>query len=83
MSEVTITIPDHALSALHLTADEAADELRMLAAVKLFELKRLSSGAAARVAGVPRTLFLERLGQYGVVSFDLSEEELREETRLA
>jgi predicted HTH domain antitoxin len=83
MSEVTITIPDQALSALHLTADEAADELRMLAAVKLFELKRLSSGAAARLAGIPRTVFLQRLGEYGVATFDLSEEDLCEETRLA
>ena len=54
----------------------------MLAAVKLFEMKRLSSGAAAALAGVPRTLFLQRLGDYGVPTFDMSEDEFQRETRL-
>ncbi len=54
----------------------------MLAAAKLFELKRLSSGAAARLAGVPRTVFLQRLGDYGIPVLDLTKEELRQETRL-
>jgi len=59
------------------------DELRMAAAVKLFELGRLSSGAAATLAGVPRVVFLSRLGDYGVDTFRLTEEQLRAETRLA
>jgi predicted HTH domain antitoxin len=55
----------------------------MAAAVKLFELGKISSGAAAKLAGVPRTYFLSRLADYGIASFSLSEEELRRETRLA
>jgi len=47
----------------------------MLAAVKLFELKKLSSGAAARLAGVSRVEFLKRLGEYGVPVFDMTEQE--------
>jgi predicted HTH domain antitoxin len=58
-------------------------ELRMVAAVKLFELGRLSSGAAARLANVPRVVFLSRLADYGVDTFRLTEEELRGEARLA
>ncbi len=54
----------------------------MLAAVKLFEMKRLSSGAAARLAGVPRVVFLQRLGDYGIRVFDFTEEDLRREARL-
>jgi predicted HTH domain antitoxin len=50
--------------------------------VKLFELKRFSSGAAARLAGVSRVEFLERLGVYGVSFFDMSEEDFEQETRL-
>ena len=61
---------------------QAGDELRMLAAVKLFEMKRFSSGAAAKLAGIPRTLFLQRLGDYGVSTFDMSEDEFQRETRL-
>lgn len=54
----------------------------MAAATKLFELGKLSSGAAARLAGIPRALFLTLLADYGVDTFRLTEEELREETRL-
>ena len=82
MSEITLSISEDSLSALHVPVEQAADELRMLAAVKLFEMKRLSSGAAARLAGVPRVVFLQRLGDYGIPVLDLTEEELRQETRL-
>lgn len=83
MSEITITIPDEAMSALAKSPGEAGDALRMLAAVKLFELKKLSSGAAARLAGISRVEFLKRLGDYGVPVFDMTEDEFRQETRLA
>jgi hypothetical protein len=53
------------------------DELRMAAAVKLFELGRLSAGAAAELAGVPNPLFLVRLADYGVATFRHSEDDLR------
>ena len=55
----------------------------MVAAVKLFELERLSSGLAARLANVPRVVFLLRLADYGVDTFQLTDEELHQETRLA
>ncbi len=55
----------------------------MAAAVKMFELGRLSSGAAAKLAGVPRAIFLSRLADYGVDTFRLTEEQLRAVTRLA
>jgi len=55
----------------------------MAAAVKLYEIGRLSSGAAARLAGIPRVLFLSRIADYGVDTFRLSEEDLRKEARLA
>lgn len=79
MHEVTVSIPDEVLVALKLSSGEAADAVRMAAAVKLYELNRLSSGAAAALAGVPRTVFLSKLADYGVDTFRLTEEELRED----
>lgn len=72
MPRLTVDIPDDAAAALAVTAaSETAmrRELLFLAALKLYELGRLSSGAAARLADMPRTLFLARLGDYGVDLF--------------
>lgn len=77
MSLVNISIPDDAVEALNLSPGEAADEFRFAAAAKLYELGRLSSGAAASLAGVPRTVFLKRLSEYGVAALKLDEDELR------
>jgi predicted HTH domain antitoxin len=83
MSQIVVDIPDETLLALKMSSDEAGETVRMAAAVKLYELGRLSSGAAARLAGVPRVFFLSRLADYQVDTFRLTEEELRRETRLA
>jgi hypothetical protein len=51
--------------------------------VKLYEMGQLSSGAAAQLAGVPKPYFLGKLADYGVNTFDLSEEEIPHDFRSA
>ncbi len=82
MSEITLSIPDETLVALKVTPDQLGAELRLAAAVKLYEVGRISSGGAAKLAGIPRTVFLTKLAAYGVDTFRLTEQDLRHESRL-
>lgn len=76
MTTISFELPDDAVLSMHVSPSEIERELRMAAAVKLYELGRLSSGAAARLAGIPRVAFLAKLADYGVDTFRLTEEEL-------
>ncbi len=81
--QLNIQYPQTWLDALQVTQDSFEEEARMAMAVKLFEMKRLSSGMAAKLAGIPRVLFLLKLYQYGIPMLDLDEEELSEDIRNA
>ena len=83
MSTLTLEIPSETLMAMRGDADSVGPRLLLAAAAKLFEMGELSSGAAARLAGLPRTTFLTKLADFGVNTFSLTEEELHKETRLA
>jgi len=79
MEKVVLDIPEEILISLKETTHEFSRELLMLAAVKLFELGKLSSGRAAQLAGISRISFLQSLASYKVPIFDLSEEELKQD----
>ncbi|MFN0315114.1 MAG: UPF0175 family protein [Burkholderiales bacterium] len=82
MSEVTLEIPDETLIALKINPERAGAEIRLIAAIKLYEMQRLSSGAAAKLAGIPRTVFLTKLADYGVDTFNPDKNDLQNEVGL-
>jgi predicted HTH domain antitoxin len=59
------------------------DELCFMATAKLYELGRISSGQAARLAGLERVEFLYRLAQIGVPAINLQDEEIEAEIQAA
>ena len=76
---LTIDYGDEVLLALGLSPEQFSEEVKILVAVKLYEMGRLSSGVAARLAGIPKPLFLIKLADYDVDTFQLTEEELRQD----
>ena len=75
-SLLTVNFPDTLPDLLQETKEQFKFEAKMALAVKLFQMKRISSGMAASLVGIPRTTFLLSLYQYGVPMIDLDEEEL-------
>jgi len=80
---VTIEYPDGLSETLAIAEDELPRELTFLAAAKLYELGRLSSGLAARLAGIDRVTFLSRLADVGVPAINLRDEEIDAEIEAA
>ena len=80
---VVIEYPKSLPDALQQTPAQFEQEAKMAMAVKLFEMKRLSSGLAAQLAGMDRVSFLLELHHYGVAMIDLDDEELEADLRNA
>jgi len=79
MVQMTLEIPEEALAALRKDPESFAKEMRLAAAVKWYELRLLSQGRAARVAGLSRADFLDALGRFGVTPFQYGADEIIEE----
>lgn len=74
---MTLEFPETLPDALHETREQFEHEAKVAMAVKLFELKRLSSGQAASLIGIDRVKFLMMLKNYDVPMIDIAELELK------
>ena len=75
MNAVTLEYPEAWLAAMGTNAERFAEETKMAAAMKLFEIGKFTSGQAAQFAGIGRKQFLLSCRQWGVdtVKWDSAE----------
>lgn len=76
---IAIHVPDEIRHMLNRTPEEMGRDVRLYAALMLFRLGKLSSGAAAAMAGVPRPLFLDLCAEYDVPVSQISVDDLKRE----
>lgn len=79
--ELKIKYPRGFEYAVHMTKEEMEQHIRLMAALKMFELGKISSGKAAELAGMPRVEFFEACGRYHVSIFNYPPEEAEKEIK--
>ncbi len=79
MTVVKLQVPEAAFAALNVDPAEFSHELRVAAAVKWYELGRLSQERAAELAGLSRSEFISVLSQFQVSPLQYTRDELRQE----
>ena len=76
---ISVDVPESVLLTEKTDERAFAREIRILAAVKLYELGRLSSGRAAELAGMARVEFLLTLERYKVFPLETELSDLKRE----
>jgi predicted HTH domain antitoxin len=76
---LTIQVAEEIRHMLNRTPEEMARDMRLYSALMLFRLKKLSSGAAAEMAGIPRVMFLDMCSEYDIPISQITRDDLQQE----
>jgi predicted HTH domain antitoxin len=84
MKQFQLSLPEELAWLLKMEQEEFAQEFKLMALIKLYELGKISSGVAARTLGMSRVEFLSTLGRYRVSLFnDADRDQLQADFRNA
>lgn len=79
MTQITLQVPEDAMSALRLSPSELAREMRLAAAIHWYERGMISQEKAALFAGLDRTDFLLALAHEQADAFVVDFDDLQRE----
>ncbi len=74
-------LPESIFAALHQDKQEAVEMVKLCAAVKLYELRRLSQEKASELAGMTRGEFLLALKEFEVTPYQYDSQEILTEVK--
>lgn len=74
--ELTIPYPDDLLLSLKVSSESFETEARLLLAVKLYEMGRVTTGIAAQIAGMDRVNFMFQLERFHLTPIGVAPDEL-------
>jgi predicted HTH domain antitoxin len=81
MQSIVMSLPDDLAASIEMTPEELASQVRLMAALKMFELGKISTGKAAELAGLTKVDFIEACGRYHVSMFNYKPEDVEAELR--
>lgn len=76
MATISIDLPENIFSALRKDPQEFTQEFRLLAAMKWYDLGKITQGQAAEIAGLNRIEFIDCLSHYQVSPFQYTPDEI-------
>ena len=79
MIEIQLSLPESIFSVTRNTPDQFVQELCIAAAVKWYEIGRVSQSKAAEIAGISRQALLGALNRFEVSPFQITPDEFEEE----
>ena len=79
MTTITMELPDTVFSVFNADPKEFSRQMRIAAAIKWYELGKISQNKAAEIAGLLRSEFIDALSHAGVSPLQITSDQLREE----
>ena len=79
--KITLELPEDITALLNEDARNLADDIKLMAIIKMYELGKISLGKAAEFLKINERKFMEVLGQYQIPAIDYPSRELDEELK--
>lgn len=79
MKKIELTLPEDIFFALNEKPEELLKDMKTFAAIKFFEMGKLSLGKAAELAGIDKIDFMKLLSEHKISVYNYPPEELEED----